>query len=91
MNTKNNKTNEPHRFRLRLIDKINLENPHKNMALANLSIYFIYGKALNQHTTTKNLKFQLQLGMMNLICLMDLILLRTFKTTLNLSSENTKL
>ena len=42
MNTKNNKTNEPHRFRLPLIDKINLENPHKNMALANLSIYYIW-------------------------------------------------
>ena len=41
MNTKNNKTNEPHRFRLPLVDKLNLKNPHKNMALANLSIYYI--------------------------------------------------
>ena len=31
---------------------------------------------------TINLKFLLQLGMMNLICLMDLILLQTSKTTL---------
>ena len=36
MNTENIKTNEPHRFKLDLADKI---NPNKNMALANLSIY----------------------------------------------------
>ena len=40
------------------------------MALANLSI----GKILNLHKTTTNLKFMLQLGMMNLICLMAHIL-----------------
>ena len=42
METKKNKTNEPHRFRLLLSDKLNLKNPHKNMALANLSIYYIW-------------------------------------------------
>ena len=35
----NNKTNEPHRFRLTLADKRNLKDPNKNMALANLGIY----------------------------------------------------
>ena len=40
MNTENNKTNEPHRFKLDLADKLNLKNPLKNMALANLSIYY---------------------------------------------------
>ena len=40
MNTENSKTNEPHIFRLSLEDKINLEDPNKNMALANLSIYY---------------------------------------------------
>ena len=39
MNTKNSKTNEPHRFRLTLADKLNLKDPNKNMSLANLSIY----------------------------------------------------
>ena len=39
MNTKNSETNEPHRFKLGLTDKLNLKNPNKNMALANLSIY----------------------------------------------------
>ena len=38
MNTENSKTSEPHRFKLDLTDKLNLRNPKKNMALANLSI-----------------------------------------------------
>ena len=42
MNTENSKTNEPHRFRLDLTDKLNLKNPKKNMALANLSIYYTW-------------------------------------------------
>ena len=37
VNTENSKTNEPHRFRLSLADKLNLKDPSKNMALANLS------------------------------------------------------
>ena len=39
MNTENSKTNEPHRFKLGLTDKLYLKNPKKNMALAHLSIY----------------------------------------------------
>ena len=37
MNTENSKTNEPHRFRLSLADKLNLKNPNKNIVLGNLS------------------------------------------------------
>ena len=40
MNTGNNKTNEPHRFRLTLADKSNLKDPSKNMTLADLTIYY---------------------------------------------------
>ena len=40
MNTENSKTSEPHRFKLDCTDKLNLRNPNKNMALANLSIYY---------------------------------------------------
>ena len=40
MNTENSKTNEPLKFRLTLADKLNLKDPNKNMALANLSIYY---------------------------------------------------
>ena len=39
INTENSKTNESHRFKLDLTDKLNLKNPNKNMTLANLSIY----------------------------------------------------
>ena len=42
MNTKNSKTSEPHRFKYNLIDKLDLKNPNKNMALANLSIYYTW-------------------------------------------------
>ena len=38
LNAENSKTNQPHRFKLDLPDKLNLKNPKKNMALANLSI-----------------------------------------------------
>ena len=42
MNTDNSKTNESHRFRLSLADKLNLKNPNKNIALGNLSIYYTW-------------------------------------------------
>ena len=40
MNSKSSKTSEPHRFRLDLTDKLDLKDPNKNMALANLSILY---------------------------------------------------
>ena len=40
MNTKNSKTSEPHSFKYNLIDKLDLKNLNKSMALANLSIYY---------------------------------------------------
>ena len=91
MNTENSKTSEPHRFKLDLADKLNLKDPKKNIALANLSIYITRGKTSSQNTATINLKFQLQLGKILLIYQMVLILLRIFKTTLKLSSRNMKL
>ena len=59
----------------------NGENPNKNMALANLSIYYTW-KNIKQNTTTINLKYLLQHGMKLLIYLMVLILLLIFKITL---------
>ena len=44
-----NKTSEPHRFKLDLTDKLNLKNPNKNMALANL-IFIKLGKTSSQNT-----------------------------------------
>ena len=90
VNTENSKTNEPHRFRLTLADKLNLEDPKKNMALPNLSIYYTW-KILNLHITTENLKFLLQLEMMNLIWLMDHILFKKFKIILHILLKNMKL
>ena len=72
--TENSKTNESNKFIYQLTDKRNLKNPNnKNTALVNLSIYYTW-KNINLHTTTINLKYLLQLGMMILNCLMGLIL-----------------
>ena len=89
MNTENSKTNEPHRFKLDLTDKLNLKNPNKNMALTNLSIYYTW-KNIKSKTITINLKFLHQHGMILLIYLMVLILLHIFKIILNLLSKNKK-
>ena len=53
MNAENSKTNEPHRFKLDLTDKLNLKNPNKNMA--NLSIYYTWKNTKSEH---KNNKFK---------------------------------
>ena len=56
MNPENSKTNEPHRFRLSLADKLNLKNPNKNIALGNLSIYQTWK---NIKSTYNNNKFKI--------------------------------
>ena len=38
MNTTNSKTNNSNKFAYNFTDKLNLNNPNKNIALANLSI-----------------------------------------------------
>ena len=53
MNTENSKTNEPHRFKLDLTDKLNLKNPNKNMALANLSIYYTWKNIKLEYNNNK--------------------------------------
>ena len=53
MNTENSKTNEPHRFKLDLTDKFNLKNPNKNMALANLSIYYSWKNITPKYNKNK--------------------------------------
>ena len=90
MNTENSRTSEPHKFKLDLTDKLNLKNPNKNMALANLDI-FVLGKTSSQNTTAINSKFQHQHGMILLIYLMILTQFLTFRIILNLSSKNMKL
>ena len=53
MNTKNCKTSEPHRFRYNLIDNLDLKNPNKNMALANLSIYYTWKNVKSIYNNNK--------------------------------------
>ena len=53
MNTKNSKTSEPHRFKYNLIDKLDLKNPNKNMALANLSIYYTWKNVKSIYNNNK--------------------------------------
>ena len=62
MNTEKSKTNEPHRFKLDLTDKINLKNPNKNMALANLSIYYTWKNIKSEY---KNNKFKISASTWN--------------------------
>ena len=62
MNTENSKTNEPHRFKLDLADKLNLKNPNKNIALVNLSIYYTWK---NIKTKYNNNKFKISASTWN--------------------------
>ena len=62
MNTENSKTNESHRFRLDLADKLYLKNPKKNIALLNLSIYYAW---TNIKTEYNNNKFKISASTWN--------------------------
>ena len=53
MNSENSKTNEPHRFKLDLTDKINLKNWNKNMARANLSNYYTWKNIKSEYNNNK--------------------------------------
>ena len=55
INTENSKTNESLKYRLALADKSNLKDSHKNMALANLSIYYTW---INTKCTYNNNKLK---------------------------------
>ena len=53
MNTENSKTDEPQRFTIDLIDKFNLKNPKKIMALANLSIHYTWKNIKSEYNNNK--------------------------------------
>ena len=53
MNTENSKTNEPHRFKSDLADKLNLKNPKKNIALVNLSICYAWKNIKSEYNHNK--------------------------------------
>ena len=87
--TENSKTNEPHRFNFDLTDKINLKNPNKNMALANLSIYYIWKNIKYEYNYNK---FKISAPpMILLIYLMVITQFLIFRIILNLSLKSMKL
>ena len=90
MNTENSKTSEPHRFKLDLTDKLNLKNPNKNMALANLSIYYTWKNIKSKYN---NNKFKISAPTWNdTFGLPDgSYFIADIQTNLNISLKNTKL
>ena len=81
MNTINSKTNEPHRLKYNLIDKLDLKNPNKNMALASLSIYYTWKNVKSIYNNNKfkisapicNDKFDLPDGSYNIPAIQNYI------------------
>ena len=62
MNILNNKTNESNRLIYQFTDKLNLKNPNKNIALANLSIYYTWE---NIKSECNNNKFKISAPIWN--------------------------
>ena len=53
MNTLNSKANDSNKFIYQFTDKLNLKNPNKNMALANLSIYYTWKNIKSEYNSNK--------------------------------------
>ena len=53
MNTTNSTTKHLNKFVYNFTDKLNLKNPHKNIALANLSIYYIWKNIKSDYNNNK--------------------------------------
>ena len=70
MNTLNSRTNKSNKFIYQFTDKLNLKNPNKNIALANLSICYTWKNIKSEHSNntfnisapTWNDKFNLPSG-----------------------------
>ena len=53
MNTANSKTKYSNKFVYNFTDKLNLKNPNKNIALANLSIYYAWKNVKSDYNNNK--------------------------------------
>ena len=53
MNTANSKTKHSNQFIYNFTDKLNLKNPNKNIALANLSIYYTWKNVKSDYNNNK--------------------------------------
>ena len=62
MNTLNSKTSESNKFIYQFTDKLDLKNPNKNMALANLSSYYTWK---NSKSVYNNNKFKISASTWN--------------------------
>ena len=62
MNTANSKTKHSNKFVYNFTDKLNLKNPNKNIALANLSIYYTWKNVKSDYN---NNKFKISAPMWN--------------------------
>ena len=79
MSTQNSKTDESSKFLFEFTDKLNLKNANKNMALANLSIYYTWKNIKSEYN---NNKFKISATTWNDDSRF------TFKFTLNISLKN---
>ena len=64
INSENCKISKLHVLTTKLTDKFDSRSGEKSIALSNLSIYYTWAN-IKTHITTINLKYQLQLGMIN--------------------------
>ena len=53
MNTLNSRTNKSNRFGYQFTDKLNLKNPNKNIALADLNIYYTWKNIKSEYNNNK--------------------------------------
>ena len=53
MNMANSKTKNSNKFVYNFIDKLNFKNPNKNIALANLSIYYTWKNIKSDYNNNK--------------------------------------
>ena len=88
-NTANSKTKHSYKFVYNFTDKVNLKNPNKNIALANLSVYYRWGNVKSDYN---NNKFKISAPTWNDIFDVPdvLIQLLLFKIILNTSLKNMK-
>ena len=78
MNSKNNKSSDPHRLLLNLTDKIDSRKKDKYIALSNLNIYYTW-KNIKKSYKNNKLKISAPTWMKYLNYLMDHILYQIFK------------
>ena len=92
MSNLNSKINESNRFVYQFTDTLNLRNPNKNIALANLSIYNTWKNIKSEYNNNKcKISAPTWNDELDLTYPMDPILFLIFNIILNTSLKNMKL